>query len=499
MRLTVEATPAELIAKADRLVRAAEALAAPFEDAGRPGRRQFAGDDEGAARWSRLAGEAIRRVGNVETALFVTPTGVERRQVVQAERDRHLASLFGPDELAVDDEDEQAIRDAWGRIESDAVRGGSRAGVWAGWLGAALADVLHVSKQRAAAGSGEWYFDVAAGACPRCIRAHQTPGGKPRVMRGRPRLTHPGCSCAVKMVALDGPVEGRRYDTTEAASRAETEEIDLERARRVGGEARVQGLRVRIESPIGSTRSWAGGSTLMSCAYGFIEGTRGADGEEYDCYVGPDPQSPLVYIIEQAAPDGSWDESKAMLGFSSLEEARATYLAHRNDGERAIYGIVQVPMSEFAAKVLDHESGGMLDGMLKAGVAKAAAINSELPMMSGSGGGQDLALPPNDWTPSPTLNEMVLILPLTDEMERIRLERMGLKRESIEPNPDDGWLDGARFERPLVPARATMPDDNSPLVEEMEQRQAELVRRLAAKEANRTGVLSPTWVPRSGT
>jgi phage gp29-like protein len=121
------------------------------------------------------------------------------------------------------------------------------------------------------------------------------------------------------------------------------------------------GLPVAIEHAAGTTRIWrdAGpngqtiGSTKMLHDYGFIEGHMGADGEELDVYLGPDENAPNVHVIHQnKAPDyKSYDEDKTMLGFAGADEAKAAYMAHRNDGDRAIRGMSSMPLDRFKAKL----------------------------------------------------------------------------------------------------------------------------------------------------
>lgn len=136
------------------------------------------------------------------------------------------------------------------------------------------------------------------------------------------------------------------------------------------------GLNVVVENPAGSTREWhdrAGresGSTVMQHDYGFLDGHVGADGDEVDCYLGPDEAAPFAYVIhQQRAPDfKTFDEDKVMLGFASEADAKAAYLAHRNDGERAYGGMTAIPIERFKAKLqrrtgdgkIRHERGGAM-------------------------------------------------------------------------------------------------------------------------------------------
>lgn len=136
------------------------------------------------------------------------------------------------------------------------------------------------------------------------------------------------------------------------------------------GEVDYQGLTVEIENPIGSVRHWHnkqtghGGSTVMQHPYGRIRGTRGADGDGYDCFLGPDPDAPFVWIVHQAQPDGvAYDEDKAMLGFSDAHEAAGAYHAHYDNA--SFFGSMsQMPIEEFRAKVMRTAGPGQ-DGMVK--------------------------------------------------------------------------------------------------------------------------------------
>jgi phage gp29-like protein len=118
------------------------------------------------------------------------------------------------------------------------------------------------------------------------------------------------------------------------------------------------GLPIAIENPIGSIRLWTDetgrqGATRMACDYGFIEGYKSGDDEELDVYIGPDPEPRDVFVIHQRkAPDyRAHDEDKVMLGFVSLEAARAAFLAHRDDGERAIGTVSVIPLEIFKARL----------------------------------------------------------------------------------------------------------------------------------------------------
>lgn len=113
------------------------------------------------------------------------------------------------------------------------------------------------------------------------------------------------------------------------------------------------GLPIAIENPAGSIRQWPGGSTRMLFDYGFIEGHLSGDGEELDVYLGPEEAPSHVYVVHQMkAPEyRGHDEDKVMLGWPDAESARAAYLAHRNDGEKAFGGMSVIPLGRFASKL----------------------------------------------------------------------------------------------------------------------------------------------------
>jgi len=94
------------------------------------------------------------------------------------------------------------------------------------------------------------------------------------------------------------------------------------------GTVMFQGLRVKIENPVGSTRSGKGWKVTMTHPYGEIVGTDGVDGDPVDCFLGSDPSARFVYVIHTLGKDGSFDEDKCMLGFSSPESAKAAFMGN---------------------------------------------------------------------------------------------------------------------------------------------------------------------------
>lgn len=103
----------------------------------------------------------------------------------------------------------------------------------------------------------------------------------------------------------------------------------------------VAGMDITIENPKGSVRrgtdldgkTW---EATLPATYGYVKGTEARDGDHVDVYVGDQPTSPKVFVIDQVNPDTmAYDEPKAMLGFNSREEALATYEQAFTDGRGA--------------------------------------------------------------------------------------------------------------------------------------------------------------------
>ncbi len=120
---------------------------------------------------------------------------------------------------------------------------------------------------------------------------------------------------------------------------------------------RWRGLVIRVENEAGSVRCgtkpdgtpW---ETRMIYPYGYVAGSEGVDGDEVDCFLGPNLDAPLVFVVHQRRV-GDWsayDEDKAMIGFDSEDDARLAFLRNYDD-ERFLGPITVMPVAEFVAKV----------------------------------------------------------------------------------------------------------------------------------------------------
>jgi hypothetical protein len=122
-------------------------------------------------------------------------------------------------------------------------------------------------------------------------------------------------------------------------------------------------LPVVIEWPKGSVRTgeddkgkkW---KRKMEADYGYIPDTVAAgDKEGLDVYIGPDPQSEKVYVVEQLKEDGDFDEYKVMMGFPDLDTAYDTYLKHYPDDwdDNRVGDVFEAPFDYVFDKVQENQ------------------------------------------------------------------------------------------------------------------------------------------------
>lgn len=118
-----------------------------------------------------------------------------------------------------------------------------------------------------------------------------------------------------------------------------------------------RGFEIAIEQEAGSVRSgvdpdgnkW---SVTMKYPYGYLRRTLGVDGDQFDCFLGPNLDADTVYVITTMTP-GRWaepDEQKAMIGFDSEADARAAFKMHYDD-DRFMGAVKAMSVKEFVAKV----------------------------------------------------------------------------------------------------------------------------------------------------
>ncbi|WP_412674127.1 LPD38 domain-containing protein [Aeromonas caviae] len=181
-----------------------------------------------------------------------------------------------------------------------------------------------------------------------------------------PTLTAPAADAGVVVSGAAQPEPAADPVATPAASepvqqieaaRAEVAPEPTEAQKEAGnykkGHLKLQGLDIALENPKGSIRSgtdqdgkaW---QSTMAHDYGYIKRTLGADGDHVDVFIGDQPQSETVYVVDQVDPKtGKFDEHKVMMGFADEQAARDGYLANYEKGWKGLGAIKAMPVEEF--------------------------------------------------------------------------------------------------------------------------------------------------------
>ncbi|CAJ1839450.1 LPD38 domain-containing protein [Aeromonas veronii] len=163
-------------------------------------------------------------------------------------------------------------------------------------------------------------------------------------------------SSAAKVREFAAPAASEPVQQIEAA-RAEVAPEPTDAQKEAGnykkGHLKLQGLDIALENPKGSTRSgtdkdgkaW---QSTMAHDYGYIKRTLGADGDHVDVFIGEQPDSETVYVVDQVDPKtGKFDEHKVMMGFADEQAAQAGYLANYENGWKGLGSIKAMPVEEF--------------------------------------------------------------------------------------------------------------------------------------------------------
>ena len=115
------------------------------------------------------------------------------------------------------------------------------------------------------------------------------------------------------------------------------------------GHVTIKGFKISIENPKGSRRYYDGGKkyNVMKNHYGYFNNAMGYDGDQVDVFLGRNMDFDKVYVIDQKKQDGSFDESKVMMGFSSKEEAKKAYMSNYTPDWKGFMAITEVGIEEF--------------------------------------------------------------------------------------------------------------------------------------------------------
>ena len=130
------------------------------------------------------------------------------------------------------------------------------------------------------------------------------------------------------------------------------------------GHLKLYGLDITIENPAGSKRCgidpdgkpW---KCVIPAHYGFFKRSEGADGDHVDCYIGENPESERVFIVDQMdLMTGCFDEHKCVLAALHEDEARNIYTSGFSDGKGPdrIGAITEMDMDDFKAWLAEGET-----------------------------------------------------------------------------------------------------------------------------------------------
>jgi hypothetical protein len=116
------------------------------------------------------------------------------------------------------------------------------------------------------------------------------------------------------------------------------------------GRVTVHGLNIAIETPAGTRRfgkedgkPW---SVICMAHYGDLSGTKGADGDPLDVFVGPWPESQAVYAVNRLSKDGSFDEVKLLICFPDEQAAITAYTNSYERGHERIGSVVRCTIDQ---------------------------------------------------------------------------------------------------------------------------------------------------------
>jgi putative uncharacterized protein (fragment) len=119
------------------------------------------------------------------------------------------------------------------------------------------------------------------------------------------------------------------------------------------GHVKIQGFDITIENPKGAIRrgvddngkAW---STEMKNHYGYFKNTEGKDGDHIDVFIGDNPNSKRIFVVDQVNPKTKeFDESKVMLGFDTEDEAQKAYLSNYSKDWKGFKDITYVDIDTF--------------------------------------------------------------------------------------------------------------------------------------------------------
>ncbi|MCP4535784.1 MAG: DUF935 family protein [Chloroflexi bacterium] len=149
-------------------------------------------------------------------------------------------------------------------------------------------------------------------------------------------------------------IRQREVDQAAKKTRRKPSDAQIKSGNYKKGKVALHGLTISIETPAGATRSGTDGdgnnwSVKMPYHYGYLLRTMARDGDHVDVFIGGNLDSDLVCVVDQVTPSGRFDEHKVMLGFTSVEDARAGYLSCYEPGWNGLGAITPMTVDQFKA------------------------------------------------------------------------------------------------------------------------------------------------------
>lgn len=206
-------------------------------------------------------------------------------------------------------------------------------------------------------------------------------------------------SAVPKLDELAKPAAVKDIEAARTEVNVEPTEAQKEAGNYKKGHVKLQGLDITLENPKGSVRSGTDANgkawqSTMAHDYGYIKRTEGADGDHVDAFIGDNPESQNVYVVDQRNADGTFDEHKVMLGFDDEASARAGYLANYSKGWKGLGDVRTMTMDEFKGWIKEGDTtrpaaeaaqaSNDPDNAQEAPAAKAAAYSRNDSDASGS-------------------------------------------------------------------------------------------------------------------
>jgi|GEM_PF-4079145 len=154
-------------------------------------------------------------------------------------------------------------------------------------------------------------------------------------------------------------IENDKIRQEEAKVNTNPSEAQKEAGNYKKGHVRTQGFDITIENPKGSVRSgvdedgraW---EHTMQNSYGYFKRTEGKDGDQIDVFLGDNPTSKRILVVDQNNPyTGEFDESKVMLAFDTAQQAKDAYMSNYEPGWTGFRTITEVPVEKFREWLYD--------------------------------------------------------------------------------------------------------------------------------------------------